>query len=79
MTAAEREFSADQDPADFTVGEVVTFLAGADAESFSRVQAAEQEGKARVGITGLEKPRVPLGGGDGYTRVEVDAYPVRQE
>lgn len=71
-------YTADQDPADFTVDQVTAFLASADAETFSRVVAAEEAGKNRTGITGATKPRTPKDGGDGYTRVLVDAYPTRE-
>jgi hypothetical protein len=72
--SAEVIYTPDEDPADFTVDQVSAFLATADAETFSRVQAREAEGKNRTGITGVTKPRVALDGGDGYTRVPVEAY-----
>lgn len=69
-------YTADQDPADFTVDEVNKYLATADAETAGAVKAQEDAGKGRTGImsftptAGKVKPDE-----DGYTRVLVeDAY-----
>lgn len=70
------EFTAENDPAEFTVDAVVKFLATAPVEDVARVLAAEGAGKARKGITGYTPvaEHVPADE-DGYTRVLVeDAY-----
>lgn len=70
------KFTADNDPADFTVAQVAAFLDSASAEDAAAVKAAEQAGKARTGI--LEHAPSAKGVApdeDGYTRVTVeDAY-----
>lgn len=71
-------YTADQDPADFTVDQVTAFLATASAEDTVTVKAAEgaEGAKGRKGILDYQ---APVGDGkpdaDGYTRVLVeDAY-----
>lgn len=67
-------YTADQDPADFTVAEVTKFLDTADAETAGAVKAQEDAGKKRVGIM-THTPTDPDADEDGYTRVLVeDAY-----
>ena len=69
-------YTADQDPADFTVDQVTAFLATADAETTGRVKALEDAGKQRVGImTYTPSADDAKPDADGYSRVLVeDAY-----
>jgi len=69
-------YTADQDPADFTVAEVTDFLATADAETLGRVKALEDAGKQRTGIMSYVPSAEDVKADeDGYTRVPVeDAY-----
>lgn len=69
-------FTAEHDPADFTVDQVTAFLATASAEDTGVVKAAEgaEGAKNRKGILEYQVPasadREP--DEDGYTRVPVD-------
>lgn len=66
-------YTADQDPAEFTVAEVTKFLDTADAETTVAVKAQEDAGKKRVGIL-THEPAPADSDEDGYTRRPVDAY-----
>lgn len=69
-------YTADQDPADFTVAEVTDFLETADAEQAGAVKAKEDAGKGRTGIMSYVPSASKIKPDeDGYTRVPVqDAY-----
>lgn len=69
-------YTADQDPADFTVDQVTAFLVTADAETTGTVKALEDAGKQRVGImTYTPTAHDVKPDADGYSRVLVeDAY-----
>ena len=68
------KFTADKDPADFTVDEVTAFLATASPEDTATVQGAEgaEGGKARKGILEfVADPEAVNPSEDGYTRAPV--------